>query len=50
MTTEKISDDKFVKVTLQEDNLEIYLRYSKNSTLESRYKLIDKFKEVLRKR
>jgi len=49
METEKISDDKFVKVTLQDDNLEISLRYTKRSTLESRYKLIEKFKEVLRK-
>ena len=49
METEKISDDKYVKVTLQDDNLEISIRYSKRSTLESRYKLIEKFKEVLRK-
>jgi hypothetical protein len=49
MTTEKISEDKFVKVTLQEDNLEISFKYSRYSTLENRFKFIDKFKEVLRK-
>lgn len=49
METEKISDEKFIKVILADDNLEISIKYSKRSTLEARYRLIDKLKEILRK-
>jgi len=49
MEETKISDEKFVKVTLAEDNLEVSIKYSKKSTLVKRYEIIDKLKEVLRK-
>lgn len=49
MNTEKISDEKFIKVLLAEGNLEIAIKYSKKSTLKSRFEIIEKLKEVLRK-
>lgn len=49
MEQEKISDEKFIKVWLSEDNLEVWIKYSKKSTLKKRFELIDKLKEVLRK-
>jgi hypothetical protein len=49
METEKIADERFIKVTIADDNLEVSIKYPKRSTLETRFKLIDKLKEVLRK-
>jgi hypothetical protein len=49
MDTEKIADEKYIKVTLADDNLEVSIRYSKRSPLTSRFKILDKLKEVLRK-
>ena len=45
----KIADDKFIKVTLEDEGLEVSIRYNKRSTLEKRFILLDKLKDVLRK-
>ena len=49
MEKEKISDKDFIKCVLIDDTMEVSIKYSKRSTLESRFKIIDKLKEVLRK-
>lgn len=49
MEKQKISDKDFVKCVIIEDNIEISIKYPKRSTLEKRFKCIDKLKEILRK-
>ena len=49
METEKISDKDFIKCLISEDDIELSIRYNKRSTLQRRYAMIDKLKEVLRK-
>lgn len=49
METEKISDEKFIKISLNEDNLEVSIKYSKKSTLVKRLEMVDKLKEIMRK-
>lgn len=51
MTEEKevIKDIDFIEVTLKERNIEVKIKYPKKSMLGTRYEMIDKLKEVLRK-
>jgi len=49
MKTETIKDNDFIKVSLEENNLEVSIKYNKRSTLKSRFDMLDKLKEVLRR-
>lgn len=49
MNTQKISDDKYIKCSIDEDGLEVSIKYSKRSTLEKRFEMLEKLKEVIRK-
>jgi hypothetical protein len=48
MNTEKITDEKFIKIVLTEDNIEVSVRYSKRTTLQSRFEMIERLKKVMR--
>ena len=48
MNTEKVSDDKFIKVILEDEGLEVCIKYRKNSTLVKRFEMLDKLKGVIR--
>jgi hypothetical protein len=49
MNTEKISDEKYIFVALEDDGIEVTIKYGKRSTLIRRFEMIDKLREVIRK-
>jgi len=45
----KLSDKDFITLILKEDNIECSIKYSKQSSLEKRFKTLDKIKDFMRK-
>jgi len=45
----KISDKDYITFQLTENDITLMIKYNKRSELQTRFKIIDKFKEVLRK-
>jgi hypothetical protein len=51
MTIEKeiIKEIDFIEISLRESNVFVRIKYPKKSTLEKRFKLLDKLKEAMRR-
>ena len=49
MNTETIKDNELIKCTIKEDNIEVSISYPKRSQLATRFGMLEKLKEVLRR-
>lgn len=49
METTKISDKDTIEIQFKEDDINISIKYNKRSTLQTRFRILEKFKEILRK-
>lgn len=49
MNKEVIKDNDFIKCLLDDGQVEVAIKYNKRSTLEKRFEMLEKLKEVLRK-
>jgi uncharacterized protein VirK/YbjX len=46
---EIIKDLDFIEISLRESNIEVKAKYSKRSTLQKRFEMLDKLKDVMRR-
>ena len=49
MKEQIIKDLDFIEISLKEKNIEVKVKYPKRSTLQKRFEMLDKLKEVMRK-
>ena len=45
----KVADDKYIALSLIDENMEVVIKYSKQSTLKKRLILLNKLRELLYK-
>jgi len=45
----KVADDKYIVLSLIDENMEVVIKYSKQSTLKKRLILLNKLRELLYK-
>lgn len=48
MTKEIIKDSDFISIKIKKGNIEVSIKYPKRSSLQNRFKMLDKLKETLR--